>query len=222
MTDDPIERLQNVHRLRQKERAFFGQATASATHEINNVLAIINEYAGLLGDLVAGAEAGRPLDPARLAKTAASIQRQIKRGEGIVKRLNRFAHNADQAERRVELNALCDDAVGLAERLADMKRVKLEREAPPETLSADTDPFALTHAIFTAIMQALEAAADGGAITVALRAAEGGPCIDVVGSAEPGAALESLQLLMGALGGEARPRAEAGAPGVTLRIPIHS
>ena len=82
MTDDPALSPESAEGgdARQRERAFFGQATASATHEINNVLAIINEYAGLLGDLAAGAEAGRPLDPARLTKTAGSILRQIKRG----------------------------------------------------------------------------------------------------------------------------------------------
>jgi len=45
---------------------FFGKMTASISHELKNVLAIINENAGLLEDLCAMAEKGRPVDPVRI------------------------------------------------------------------------------------------------------------------------------------------------------------
>ena len=45
---------------------FFSQISASISHELKNVLGIINENAGLLEDLTLMAERGVPLDPVRL------------------------------------------------------------------------------------------------------------------------------------------------------------
>ena len=46
---------------------FFGTMSAANAHEIKNALAVINENAGLLEDLVAMVPKGIPLDPERLA-----------------------------------------------------------------------------------------------------------------------------------------------------------
>jgi hypothetical protein len=43
---------------------FYGKITASVSHEIKNVLAIINENAGLLEDFTFMADRGKPIDPA--------------------------------------------------------------------------------------------------------------------------------------------------------------
>ena len=45
---------------------FFGRISASISHELKNVLAIINENAGLLEDLTSMADRGKPIDSARL------------------------------------------------------------------------------------------------------------------------------------------------------------
>jgi len=45
---------------------FFGKMTASISHEIKNVLAIINENAGLLEDLALMADGGAEIEPQRL------------------------------------------------------------------------------------------------------------------------------------------------------------
>ena len=42
---------------------FFGRIGASVSHELKNVLAVMNEQAGLLGDLACMAARGMPLDP---------------------------------------------------------------------------------------------------------------------------------------------------------------
>ena len=44
--------------LKEKGLAFFGEITASVSHEINNAISIINEYSGLLEDLTYTAERG--------------------------------------------------------------------------------------------------------------------------------------------------------------------
>ncbi len=52
---------------------FFGEMSASISHEIKNVLAIVNENAGLLEDLTLMADRGKPIDPARLKTHGGSV-----------------------------------------------------------------------------------------------------------------------------------------------------
>jgi len=78
---------------------FFGRMSASISHEIKNVLAIINENAGLLDDFALMAEKGMPLDPRRLGKVAESLMKQVRRADAIVRNMNKFAHSVDDFEK---------------------------------------------------------------------------------------------------------------------------
>ncbi len=82
---------------------FFGRMTASISHEIKNTLAIVNENAGLLGDLALLMDKGRPLSPERLTTLAGNIRRQVQRADDIIRRLNRFAHSAHEPAASVDL-----------------------------------------------------------------------------------------------------------------------
>ena len=69
---------------------FFGKMTASATHELKNTLAIINENAGLLEDLSMIAQSGNSLSSERVHDISKRVSRQVKRADVILKRLNRL------------------------------------------------------------------------------------------------------------------------------------
>ena len=60
---------------------FFGSISASISHELKNVLAIVNENAGLLEDFTLMADRGKPIDPARLKIMAAAVKRQVGRAD---------------------------------------------------------------------------------------------------------------------------------------------
>ena len=74
---------------------FFGKVSASISHEIKNVLAIMNENAGLLEDYTRMLENGKPINTERFKTLAGKVLKQIQRADGIVKRLNRFAHSVE-------------------------------------------------------------------------------------------------------------------------------
>ncbi len=57
---------ENENMLAQAGLRFFGKMSASATHEIKNTLAIINESAGLLEDLSLMAQKGQPMSIPRV------------------------------------------------------------------------------------------------------------------------------------------------------------
>ena len=108
---------------------FFGQVSASFTHEMQNVLAIIRESSGLLEDLFAFAG---PKDWAHLEKFNRSlqgIQNQVSRGLELMKRLNRFAHAPDLKWIKTDAWVHAELMVCMCQRFAVMKKVVLELEA---------------------------------------------------------------------------------------------
>jgi hypothetical protein len=62
---------------------FFGQATAGLTHEMKNCLAMINEFNGLIGDLIMAHERGHPLNLERIKSLVADIKRHVAKGGEI-------------------------------------------------------------------------------------------------------------------------------------------
>jgi C4-dicarboxylate-specific signal transduction histidine kinase len=104
---------------RQGERQFVGAVCASLSHEIKNCLAIINENAGLMGDLAYLAGRGRPVDPERQARIAATVQKQVRRADRLVGHLNRFAHCGDVDRRELDLAEAVSFVATLFQRTAN-------------------------------------------------------------------------------------------------------
>jgi hypothetical protein len=123
--------------LLEKGLRFFGRETARQTHEITNVLNIINELGGLLGDMAYAAKQGQAFEPDRIEEIAEKVQRQVKRGEIIVRGLNRFSHSADVLKGIFGLEELNDRLVFLSERPVRLARAKLRIEEPPRNASLD-------------------------------------------------------------------------------------
>ena len=126
---------------------FFGNMTASISHEIKNALAIINENGGLLGDLVLLMEKGRPLDPERLKTMSGNIRRQVQRADDIIRRLNRFAHSAHEPAANIDVREIFDFTTALAARLATMKGVSMTI-APGPPVQMEVRPFQLENLLW--------------------------------------------------------------------------
>jgi len=170
--------------LTAEKLAFFGAISASMTHELKNVLATINEFAGLLDDLSHAAAAGRPLTPERLQTICGKIAAQVGRGEQLLTGLNRFAHSVDEPVATVEISALVRNIASLCQRFANLKQVTLETHLPESAETIRIDPFACRHAVYLCIDMALRAAAEQRKVTVSLDLGAGEARI-VVESADP-------------------------------------
>ena len=149
---------------------FFGTITASVTHELNNVISIIDQVSGLLKDLTAGAEAGFPIQPEQLRKIHERISHQTKRGVDIIKSLNSFAHSVDEPVRDVELKTLVGNLFALSLRFAELQRVVLTAELPEGEIHVRTDPYALQYLLFHEFRRLLARAGRDDRIRVVLAA----------------------------------------------------
>ncbi len=130
---------------------FFGSVGASISHEMKNVLAIINEMMGLLDDLSRMAASGRGLDPERLQNIAGRMKLQIDRGDGIIRGFNRFAHSVDREQDTIDLGDMIGFVVRLAVRRAAVREIQLDTAIPEEPVSVTTNAFALEHLIWAAL-----------------------------------------------------------------------
>lgn len=155
----------------REELQFFGRICASVSHDIKNVLAVVNEGAGLLSDLSLMAEKGTPLDPARLRSVSESIQAQIRRGDGIIKDMNTFAHSVDEPVGNVSLADVISLVVSLATRLARAKSVSLELGECGEAV-VRTDIYGLEYLLHAMITHALSRT-EGGTLAFSCRMEDG-------------------------------------------------
>lgn len=169
-----------------QELAFFGQVTASVTHELKNYLALINEYNGLLCDLVMAHELGRELDLGRLKSLCGDIKRQVTAGGAVLDHLNGLAHSVDQPWQTVDLGRWLTLFVGLSRRSAARRGVELELLPPPPAVSLRTQPFALLRGLWQCLEAALAACQAGGRLTLEASLEPGQVLLDLRGARPAG------------------------------------
>ena len=169
------------------ELRFFGTVTSSVSHELKNVLAIVNENAGMIEDLLAFAAQGRAIDPARLLKAAQAIKVQIRRGDTIIKNLNSLAHSVDETEAAIVVDQAVELALGLTARMAAMRGVAVTMGPPADSVTVRTAPFAFQQLMWRCLDDATACAASlGGAIDIAVETVAHGACIRLKGPAGRG------------------------------------
>ncbi len=152
---------------------FFGRISASVTHEIKNVFAVINEAAGLIKDFTLMAERGMPIQPERLETAATTIQGQIRRGDTIIKNMNAFSHSTDENIRETDIVEVLELTVALTTRFADMKQIKLT-VADCEPVSISASPFDLMRLLHSSLAAALDAMAAGDTLAISVKPVDSG------------------------------------------------
>jgi C4-dicarboxylate-specific signal transduction histidine kinase len=151
---------------------FFGRISASISHEIKNVLAIINENAGLLEDFILMADRGKPIEHARLKTMAAAMQKQIGRADDILKNMNRFAHSIDEIFAEVDLKETIELFIALADKFIVMRGAQVDRQLPASPLTIQTAPFFLINLLWQCLEFCMSASGDEKRVKIVVEAAE--------------------------------------------------
>jgi C4-dicarboxylate-specific signal transduction histidine kinase len=145
---------------------FFGKINASISHEIRNVLAVINENAGLIKDLLQMAEKGVSLDPDRVTKGVENILAQVKRGDMIVGNMNRFAHSVDKPHASIDLGEYVELITRIMNRFAAMKGASLQYNPVSESIEILTFPLDLENMLHLCMDYAIDIAGDEKEISI--------------------------------------------------------
>ena len=153
---------------------FFGKMTASISHEIKNVLAIINENAGLLEDLALLSDRGAAIEPQRLKNMSRVVMKQVSRADAIMKNMNRLAHSVDESIKTIDLNDISELVVTLSQRFAAMRNVSVDPKLGENPMMVRTAPFLLMNLLWLCLDFAMNAAGEDKIVELVTQKTEAG------------------------------------------------
>jgi C4-dicarboxylate-specific signal transduction histidine kinase len=107
-----------------RDALFMGRLTASATHELQNILATIRESSGLMDDLLALSSGGFA-HAERFKKGLSVLAEQVERGMILTEQLNFCAHAPEASPAGADVNEAVRALVGLSRRSAARRRTTL-------------------------------------------------------------------------------------------------
>ncbi len=156
--EDITERRSTEERLRRSQRLeLVGQLTGGIAHDFNNVLAIILGNLELLQEKGGGDDEDREL--------VADALWSAERGAELIHRLLAFARRQRLHPKIVDLNQVVGGMTNLLRRTLGDK-IEVVEQLAPEIWSTMIDPGQLESALLNLVVNAQDAMADGGMVTI--------------------------------------------------------
>jgi len=168
------------------EAAFLAAMTASATHEVRNVLAIIKESAGLIGDLAHASGERGALDREKLFRAVDRIEAQVRRGADLLTNLNRLSHTLDHGLATLDLGEEVEQMIFRGQRFARKKGQQAAVGEMAEDCTVRVDPLRLHMVLFAGMECILDLLPEGSAVTVGVRNEAGARVVEYSGATEHG------------------------------------
>lgn len=124
---------------REDAASFFGKVTASTTHELQNVLAIIKENAGLMEDFIQMHSDSSPDLFEKFTRCLEKIKDQSYRGVDLTSGLNKFAHTTDNFLAPVNIYQITQRLIFLTKRVFLQKGRQIDLIDCENAPSVETD-----------------------------------------------------------------------------------
>jgi two-component system NtrC family sensor kinase len=161
------ERREAAHREAQytSKLASIGRLAAGVAHEINNPMAIINEQAGLMKDII---EYGQPFpEKEKFLSLTESVLHSVDRVRNITHRLLGFARRMDVKFETLDLNDLIREVLSFLEKEAFHRRIGVRLQLAEDLPKISSDWGQLQQVFLNILNNAFEAVEDGGEVTIA-------------------------------------------------------
>jgi len=160
-----------LHNIEYTDKmASIGRLAAGVAHEINNPLAIINENAGLLKDLVS--MSSEPPEGRRLVAIADAVLKSVDRCSTITHRLLGFAKRMDPVVERIALGSLIEEVLSFQGKEAEYRNIAVNLSVPKDLPTIESDRGQLQQVFLNILSNALAAVDDGGRIDISLALAD--------------------------------------------------
>ena len=167
------------------EASFLSEVTASATHELRNVLAIIKESNGLMGDMIQLCAGGGNLDGARMKRAGDRVDTQVKRGADILSGLNRLSHCLDVDSGILDLQEEVELVAFMIGRKARNRRQTLGVESGVSGAQIQAPPLQLQMALYSAVKVCIDAFPEGSSLSLGVRREAAALSVECVGERGP-------------------------------------
>jgi two-component system NtrC family sensor kinase len=152
--------MQHSHKL-----SSIGRLAAGVSHEINNPLAVINEKAGLMQDMIEFSP-DFPEKTKFMGLVAAIIQ-SVQRCRTITHRLLGFAKRMDVEIEVLDVNEIVKEVLGFLEKEALHRNIKLGLHLASDLSRIASDRGQLQQVFLNILNNAFAAVSDGGLVSIA-------------------------------------------------------
>jgi signal transduction histidine kinase len=160
-----LRREATLHNIEHTNRmASIGRLAAGVAHEINNPLAIINEKAGLITDIL-GMVGDLP-QKEKLLKQTDTILKSVIRCSEITHRLLGFARHIDVKTEPVALDAMIQEVLGFLEKEASYRDIQVTMQVPETLPTIHSDKGQLQQLFLNLINNAFDAMKKGGRLDI--------------------------------------------------------
>ena len=144
--------------------ASIGRLAAGVAHEINNPLAIINEKAGLMKDLLQISNEFEYRD--KFIAQIDSLQDAVNRSRVITHRLLGFARRMEAKLEPVQINNVILDVLGFLNKEAMYQKITIEHDLQPDLPSITGDHGQLQQVFLNILNNAIDAVGKGGTVRI--------------------------------------------------------
>jgi two-component system NtrC family sensor kinase len=157
--------VEHAHKL-----SSIGRLAAGVAHEINNPLAIINEKAGLMNDLM---EHGNDeIIRAKFPELVASVLQSVSRCRTITHRLLGFARRMEVQVEPLDVNEIVREVLGFLEKESLYRNISLELNLDDDLPRISSDRGQLQQVFLNIINNAIAAVDNGGRVQITTRSVD--------------------------------------------------
>jgi len=147
--------------------ASVGRLAAGVAHEINNPLAIINEKAGLMKDLLQlGADFPHR---EKFLQQLTALEGAVKRARVITHRLLGFARRMDSTKEKVQVNDVIGEVMGFLDKEAMYREIRLHLDLQQNLPVVESDQGQMQQIFLNIINNAIDAIGKNGNIDITTR-----------------------------------------------------
>ena len=161
-------RLATLHQMEYSNKlASIGRLAAGVAHEINNPLAIINEKAGLIRDIITYTNTG--LQNSRITELIDSVLASVERCGRITKRLLGFARHMDSAIENVQLGDIISEVLGFLHKEAEYRNIAIKVDLAENLPRFKSDRGKLQQIFLNIVNNAFSAMTIGGRLEIRVK-----------------------------------------------------
>ena len=159
---DQRRRIMNDKVIETGRLASIGELAAGIAHEINNPVAIMVQEAGWIDDLLGSDVMDAEETMTEIERAVRQIQTQGERCKDITYKLLSFARKTDPNMRRVDINAIVEEVLGLMSQKTRYANVVVESSLTPDLASVCASPSELQQVLLNLVNNAVDAIGHGG------------------------------------------------------------
>jgi two-component system NtrC family sensor kinase len=145
--------------------ATIGRLAAGVAHEINNPLAIINEKAGLMKDIL-GVSGNLEQNKEKFLSLISGISESVIRCRTITHRLLGFSRRMEISQDAIDINDAIQEVIGFLEKEIQYRNIQLEMNLQKNLPNITTDKGQLQQVFLNIINNAIDALKERGSINV--------------------------------------------------------